>query len=517
MKYRRTLTILLFIVSVFTLTAQKVLPVRIEVPSAIDVETFNVEPLAKNGVLIFYESNEVNDEGLRKWYFGLFNTKLKQEWLKFVPLPDKIEYIKSVKTGNKMHLFFKNTTRTRVDNGFYEIISYNISSGEFSKISGIIPESAEVAGFEAIGNTACLALNLKKENTDLLFINLSNGDIKPHHIHEGIDSQFETLYSDSKNKKFYIAVKAIKDNRYITDEITRFSYLGNQEAVMTVQNPEAIKVTRSFVFTQPEKNKLALFGTYDIVSSRINSFKDFDDEDKAKGAGMFYLSFENGEQTSLKFHDFLSFENVYGTLGNRQMEYSKRKDVDNESGKTLTAYYHMCEPQVFKTNGQYIFSVEVYKPYYRSETRMDYDYYGRPVPYTYNIFDGYQFYDVVIVGLKENGDLIWNNDFVIRDLKSFNLTRNSIVFIDNDFISMAYVNNGKILAQTIEGPVDIGQSETEIETKLNRDRISDDESNYIVHWYGDFYLAYGYQKLNNRTLTDQNIRMVFYVNKSAFK
>jgi hypothetical protein len=205
-------------------------------------------------------------------------------------------------------------------------------------------------------------------------------------------------------------------------------------------------------------------------------------------------------------------------LGNRETDYSKSKKGDDKSGnKTLTAFYHMLDPQVIKIKNQYVFSVEVYKPYYRAETRMDYDYYGRPMPYTYNIFDGFKFYDVILAGLSEDGDLVWNNDFAIRDLKTYDLARNSTVFEDGNFVSIAYVNNGKIFLQTIEGPVDIGSADVQIETKLNKDRVSADDNNHIIHWYDDFFLTYGYQKINNRTLGDQSIRTVFYTNKIAYK
>ena len=49
------LTLLLFAGSV---NSQNLMPVRLEVPSSIDVETFHVEPLDNRGVLIFYESND---------------------------------------------------------------------------------------------------------------------------------------------------------------------------------------------------------------------------------------------------------------------------------------------------------------------------------------------------------------------------------------------------------------------------------------------------------------------------
>ncbi len=497
--------------------AQGLLPIRLEVPQNIDAETFHVEPVDNRGVLIFYESNEVNNENLRKWYFGLFNTKMKQEWMKFLPLPDRLEFVTSRRDGNRLHLLFKNTSQVRSSYGYYEIVNYNIVSEAFSKVSGTLPEKVEVAGFEVVGNTACIGLNLRNKDTDLLFVNVNNGDIIPVRLEEEVDSKIQGLHVDQGTKLFYAAVKAIKDKRYVYDEIYIFNNRGEQEALYPVENLQSLKFLKTFVFMPQGREKLVVFGTYDLVTGKQPTLKDADESEEAKGAGLYYLSFENGVQTKLKFHDFVSFDNIYGSLGNRQMEYNKSKASSKNPGRSLTAFYHMLEPRVLTNEDQYIFSVEVYKPYYRSETRMEYDYYGRPTPYTYNIFDGYNFYDVIVAGISKSGEMIWNNDFTIRDLKSFSLRRNSLVFHDGNFITMAYVNEGKVIAQTIEGPVDIASFEMDIETKLNKDRVASDKSNRIVHWYDNFYLIYGYQKLNNRTLGDQGTRTVFYANKIAYE
>ena len=491
---------------------QGILPIRLEIPAEIDYESFHVEPVDNRGVLIFHESPEVNNENQRKWYFGLFNTKMKQEWIKFLPLPDRLVYVTSRRNGNRLHLLFKNSPQSRSSYGYYEIVNYNIISGEFSKVSGTLPEKVDVAGFEVVGNTACIGLNLRSEDTDLLFVNVNNGDIIPVRLEEEVDSKILGLHVDPGTKRFYIAVKALKDKRYVADEIFVFNNKGEHEAVYAIENLQSLKFLKTFVFIPEGADKMLVFGTYDLVTGKQPSLKDTDEGDEARGAGLYYLSFEHGKQTALKFHDFVSFENIYGSLGNRQMEINRSKG----DGKTLTAFYHMLEPRVYKSDDHYIFSVEVYKPYYRTETRMEYDYYGRPTPYTYNIFDGYNFYDVIIAGVSEAGEMIWNNDFTIKDLKSFSLRRNSLVFQDGNFITMAYVNDGKLIAQTIEGPVDIASFETEIETKLSKDRVTGDQSNSIVHWYDDFYLIYGYQRLNNRTLGDQSTRTVFYANKVAY-
>ena len=72
------LLLLFLLISAYSGYTQKLDAVRLEVPSDINVEQFHVETLNDKGMLIFYESKEVNKEKLRKWYFGLFDIDLKQ-------------------------------------------------------------------------------------------------------------------------------------------------------------------------------------------------------------------------------------------------------------------------------------------------------------------------------------------------------------------------------------------------------------------------------------------------------
>lgn len=501
--------------------AQKVDAVRIEVPSDINVEQFHVETIGEKGLLIFYESKEVNKEKKRKWFFGLFDKDLKQVWLKFIPLNDKIEFISSKHSGENVYFLFKNISSERFEYGFYDIVTYNVKSRSFSQISGSIPLKSEVRGFEIIGNTACLALNLKKRETDIVFINLINGDVVPVHIDEGVQGYIQTLHSDRYNSIFYVAIKQNKDRRYITDHVLGYSTDGRKLSEFVVEDTEALKYLRKFVFMPQKNSELLIFGTYDIITGRTLSFKDIEEEIDAKSAGMFFLKIIDGKQESLSYYDFMGFNNITGAIGPDDISKLKLPNDTAQSGhsnKTLSASFNLSDPSVLKTEkGHYIFSVEVYKPDYRTETRMDYDFYGRPYPYTYNVFNGFKFYDVIVAGISPEGQMIWNNDFALEDILTFSTKRNSIVFLDDNYITMAYVNNGYVFSNTIEGPSDVDISKMKIGSDFPQDRISQDENNHIVRWYDDYFLIYGYQKIKNRTHGEQSTRVVFFANKIAYK
>jgi hypothetical protein len=497
---------------------QKASLIRIEIPAALESDAFHVETIGKDGVLVFYESNELTDDNLRKWYFGLFNTKLDRMWIKFVPLRDNIYFVKSVRNGRKVHFLFRSNKTGRTNGDFYVIVNYHIDKQAFSNISGTIPQDADIKGFEAVGNTGCLGINLKKHSTDVLFVNLSNGDIKAQTLEPEKDSYIETIGSDPANKKFYVALKYVKDNRYLDDKLYRFSAFGEEEKTYTVANQEGLKLLRNFIFMPVKDNKLTILGTYDMVTGKMMTLKDLDDDEEAHGVGIFMLQYENDTQTMLNYYDLLSFENISGSFKGRDVSFSKKKDGKEEEkkDKTLTAFYHFMAPRVIEKDGQYVFAVEIYKPVYKMVTQMEYDFYGRPIPQTYSVFDGYTFYDFILAGISPDGVLVWNNDFELRDMRTYFLNPHVALFEDDRFLSMAYVSKGKLYSQTIDGSLDITKDEVSLETQFPKDRISEDENNTIVHWYDSYFLVYGYQRLKNRTMNEQPTRTVFYANKVAY-
>lgn len=494
--------------------------VRIEVPSDLDIESYHVEPLGEQGVLIFYESNELSKEKKRKWYFGYFNTSLKQQWLKFVTLEDKMQFVHSTISNNKVHLLFRNIGRGRNENGYYEIVRLDITSQKFEQISGTFPPKSEIVGFEVIGKMACLGINLRKSETDLLFVNLETGEINPVKLAEFYESYIETVYANKMDRNFYVALKVKPDNRYVEDFIHILTPTGKSLDVVEIKAEDNVRVLRKFQFVEMAINQTAVFGIYDIQTGRIPDFSNMDDEDNPKSAGLYFFKLQNNTHSEIKYLDFMDLDNIHGSISGRKITKVKTDGVSTEesdSERLVSAFFNINKPQISFDGDMFIFSAEIYKPHYITETRMDYDYYGRPYPYTYSVFAGYLFFDVIVVSLTKDGDLIWNNDFIIRDLKSFSLQRHTSIFKNNEFVTAAYVNNGKIQSKIFEGPLDIDSDETVIATNFKKDNIVEDENNHIVKWYNNYFLIYGYQKINNRSLSKQNERTIFFINKIAYK
>jgi hypothetical protein len=510
-----------FFLTMFVLQgmAQKLIPVRIEVPGDLNAETYKVVPVEDQGVLIFYESNETDENGKRLWYFGLLDKRLKQKWLKSVPLDTKLHYVASRKTKQKVYFLFKNREKVSRDYDIYEFVVFDRKAERFTNLTGSVPYKSKISGFELVQNHACVGLQINGRQSDLAFVDLTSGEIKPVHLNKEEEAMIENIYVDKRSKRFYVVVKYFNSVSFFKDVIYAFTPRGEQLLEMEVSYPDNLRLPVNYRFATISDDKISLLGTYDLITARRPSWKDVsnteDSDREAASAGFFYLSFKNGKQEQLVFYDFMKFDNTYYSVHGKEIRTTKDKNSDL---KKVNVFYKINNPKITDLENEKVFSVELYKPYYKTETRMDYDFYGRPYPVTYEIFAGYEFYDVIFSGFDKNGNMVWNNDFAIDDLRTYSLGDHVLIVPDKNLLTLAYVNKGNIITQTFDKSNDLSEREKiPLETAFKKDRITQDENNKLKHWYGDYYIVYGYQRLRNRSLKEKSNRTVFFINKIALK
>jgi hypothetical protein len=517
-----TVILSFFLFSIGFVEAQKLKPIRLEVPGNLKAETYQVVPVDNQGVIVFYESSSI-EENKRIWFFALLDTKLQQKWLKKVPLSDNLIFVKSAKTKKKVYFLFKNFAKTGKDYDYYEVVVFDRIDHHFLSLSGSIPLHVTIKDFKVIGDKGCMALNKKGFEADLAFLDLTTGEIKPVHLDDESGAMVESLYADGKKNRFYVVCKYYNKTTFFKDAVISFDVSGKQVRKMISEYPNNLRLPRNHRFVKISSDEVDLVGTYDLITGRRPDWKDVtgDDHQEAMTAGFFYLKFKAGKQVSLKFYDFMKFGNIhYAVQGNQVMMTKKGKgQTEKETkNKKVNIYYHVNHPLVTPMGNETVFSVELYKPYYVVETRMDYDFYGRMYPYTYEVFGGYEFYDVIFAGFDASGTMKWNNDFPISDLLTYSLENHTVLVTDDPLITLAYVTKGELVSQTFEKSKDIGEREKiKIETVFKKDRVVEDENNQIVHWYDDYFLVFGYQRIKNRALEDKSNRTVFFINKVAFK
>ncbi len=487
--------------------------IRLEIPNG-TTENFHLAPMSQNGLLIFYETNQLNAENNRLWYYALFDTHMKQKWLRPVALLDKLFYVNQKRVGNAVYFVFKGSGKLKKGAGYYDLLIYDIEKQTFRNIIGSLPLKAEIAGFAVQGDKLALALNLKNHKADMLIVNTKTGAIKVTHLNDLQQIAVDGIYRNRSAGTFVVVASGMDTKSSVRHVIYSFSPDASLVQKVDIKYFEPMSRLDNFVLADANGNNLKFFGAYHLVTKggflSINN-----DEEKPNTAGLFYLSIENGQQKELRHFNFLDFNNIPGTFMQSVFHKSKGRMRKSSGVRPGTvSLLNITRPEVFHVNNGYVVAANAYVAYYKSESHMEYDFYGNMYPTNYRVFAGYQFYDVILTGFTGDGRMIWDNDFPMENILSYKIENKALVYPDSAVITLAYISAGQIITQDIRGGKKLDQREKiNIASRYTRDRPVGSGESKMIHWFGHYFLVYGYQQLKNRALQNQPLRTVFYINK----
>jgi len=491
--------------------------IRLEVPSGTS-ENFHVVPMSQYGLLIFYETNQINAEGHRLWYYALFDVQMKQKWLRPVALSDKLFFVNRKQIGNRVYFVFKNSEKLKKGSGYYDILIYNITKQSFSNIKGSLPLKAEIAGFAVQGEELGLGLNLKDHKADLLIVNTKTGDIKVAHLNDLHQAAIDGIFRDSSAGTFVVVVSSLDAKSSVKHIVYSFRPDASLVQKVDITYFDPMTMLDDFVLADDSGNNLKFFGAYHLMT-KGGLFSGNNDEDNPNTEGLFYLSIENGKQKEIRHFNFMDFKNIQGTFMQSEFHRARgnKRSASVEHSGTVSLL-NITRPKIFHNYNGYVVAANAYLAYYKSESHLEYDFYGNMYPTNYRVFAGYQFYDVILAGFTSDGRMIWDNDFPLENILSYKIENKALVYPDSAVITLAYVSEGQIITQDISGSRKLDSREkVNIVSRFGRDRPVGNGKGKMIHWYAHYFLVYGYQQLKNRALQDQPLRTVFYINKVTFQ
>lgn len=511
--------VLLFLTTLFA-GAQLVEPVRLEIPSRIDVPLYNTIPLAQKGVLLFYESNELTDEGKRKWFFNLFDSVFNEQWLQYVGVTDGLVLVNTQQLSNQTLFLFAVPENKKSRVSSYEILKFEHASNSFQLLGGTLPEKSGVAGFAAVSNKVLIGLNLPKYQTDLLLYDLDRLTVGS--ISHGITGQsvVQKLQSDTATSSLLTGIKRFESGRYVEDVFLVFD--PNGKLINRFSFSMQSVYLHSYIMHLDTTGKLIVVGSYDDNATRRNAVRDAleGDELNFESKGLFYLSFSPNGMIQQKFHPFSTFSQIFRALPTEKLMRARQKQArGKETGAGMDISFQFYNPGLFSAGNNLVFAAEAFQPQYRTETRMDYDFYGRLVPYTYTIFEGYNFFSALIASFDAQGNIRWSNDLKLDNILLPYLHNVTSVTADKDDVVAAYLTNGVLTSKVFDGNgTEKGQTEqSRVETTYKSDRVTEDNFSEISFWYDNYYIIKGYQQITNNRLHTDNSRKVLYLQKMVFE
>lgn len=237
--------------------------------------------------------------------------------------------------------------------------------------------------------------------------------------------------------------------------------------------------------------------------------------------GLFFCEAQNNEISFIQYYNWLELDNFLSYLSLRKQErIEKKNERKKANGKQLIYNYLIADHDVQLVEDGYIFLGEAYYPTYRTEFYTSYQN-GVPVTQTRTVFDGYQYTHAVVAKFGFDGELIWDETFEMFPAEKPYRVKRFISTPDNleDALYMVFSSRGRIITKAInfDGIVIENKASEEILTDNQNDNIKYTTSN-LDYWYGDYFLAFGFQKIVNRAEAKRKDRKrkVYYMTKISY-
>ncbi len=486
---------------------------RIEINASLENEAFYLTSCEEMGFLVYYESVEAFDENHTSWIFSLFGTSMEQEWTRNIPVLRNARLQKQLNTKNNSYLFFYNDGKIKAGEFNLQILKFDHRSKEFISVYGSIEEKGEVVDTEAFEDHVFVALGLRKYETAVYHASFKTSVVGKISTSSEDRNLVEDLYFDKGSKSLYVIINHFvsrKENYLLIKELD----LDGNSIDTTILRPAMpdIELNAARIWSRGNKSKIVL-GTYNKGGSASSDLKN---DDETISAGFFSAVIRDGKASNLRYYNFLEFDNFTANIQSPGILRMKKK-IDKDDDREYSLNYHLLLHDIIDADSQLVFMAEVYYPEYRTVSYITYDYYGRPYPQSYTVFDGYKYLGGVAAGFNQEAVKKWDNAIKIWNLQAFNLKKKIVAFTDQEDLVLAYNSQGKVASEIYhEGSV-VGDFEyIDLQTKYTKDRITQDANSNMTHWYDNYFLCYGYQEIKNNALRDSDKRTVFYINKIAF-
>lgn len=513
-KANRLLIYLILLLIPTLARTQAAKPVRIEVPVKDDTEIYKVVPLDNNGCAILFLSSENGKNGQMLWVTSFYDNKLKETATYNFEMPRGFLLEEALYNNNHLVAFFY-TKRASADSNFY-LVDFNIPDSTISTINYPVPERAGISHFDLNSEYAIAGINTRDERSIILKYDLKSQVISilspglsekaviesasVNNITGGFSVILRTNQS-LKKRNYYLVKFDRTGEAYFTHMFTKFSeFLINTAYLHEIDSHSDI-----------------ILGSYG-VNSRIRSIEGIEMTGVAS-TGFFSITIKESGEENVNTYDFTQFDRFYRYL-RRPSDITPRRTILRRERPVsdLSTDHNLLTHRLFKQNNEFIFMAEAYYPEYRTVTTMVYDYYGRPYPSTYSVFEGYRYLTTFIAGFDQNGQLKWNNDLELSDALTNNLNEKVTPFpSDTSNLMLCYVDKDRIAYKIInKGQNLTNLSYAKIEPLHQHDKVQKESNSFVLPWYKDYFLVHGYQTLRN-SYASEKAKNIFYMSKMAFR
>jgi hypothetical protein len=458
-------------------------------------EDFDVISLGVEGLLVSKQKEEMS--GKKKWSFSRYNNQLKQLWENQHQLDYDLKPMLSYHNRDFLYWLLQES-----DTEKFQIFRLDLSDGETDIFKGTWHTPATITHFKVLGGVAFMG-GYWHEKPVVMTFSFFDKKIKVLPYLFTNQTEINNIEIDEQRNQVNVVLYTFK-KRDCQFQIKTYSYEGLllRSTSISTENDNALISGKILPL---DNQHSILIGNYAQGCTQYSQ-------------GLYFTRLlDNGDPEKLQWIDFSKLENFFNYLKPRRKQKVVEKiNKQKEEGREPKFRYRLLVHDIVKTANEWVLVAEVYYPIYKTSTT--------PLPgWTKNRErnkesqgDGYRYTHAIVCGFDpNNGNLLWDNCFAIKDVESDDLLEKVQITQQKDKLILGYPYDGKIHTEVIEKNKVVRETESfDIKTESETEKITNNTDEQLTTWYDNFFLAYGYQKINPEKFG--TTREVFFIAKLKY-
>ena len=502
-------------------SAQQVEPVRYEVNRWSKEQGCHFESFDAYDGLMCIETEKTDKDKCRLWNFACLDSSLYELRSDLIPLPEKLEFLDSSHDDRFVVFLFVNENNKKASDTLdFLVVAFDRQEKAYRTFWDKWPEKSVPLSVAVADGTMLLALNNKKGNGALYFYDLTSNACS---MATPSSSSSFILFQTAAFKKeqcFVVAAKEFEDKHFVATSFLVYSPSGNLRGTYRYENiPNATLGRMGFRFD--ENHNLVVIGTLERESNRKVNLEGVTENFDKESLGVVWMRFVSGtpEKKIFLFKDMPAIELALTASDRLKVREERLKLQKNQNAVKGEIAFQFLTPRLTDFGDLTVFSAEAFMPYYHTETRMNYGYYGYygSYPYTYTVFDGYDFFSEILLAFDSDGNLKWQQSVKFDNELTYDLTPHASEgnCYDELVVVSPYRNRLRYVSFDTDGQQLMNQQEEKIAPIHGGDYVEDEYFAQIAQWYGNRFLIFGSQTIQNGSQPKQR-RTVYYLQKVQY-
>lgn len=474
-----------------TVAAQENAALRLEFSTFKDATNYHSVSAQKEGLFVFH-ADPLPDSNSNIWKFNQYDTNLHLIKVKELTLPSLASYRLGEFYQHKLFLWFQDRFQRRATPQSYLLI---IDNQKDTIITRNMPNASELSIlFMKVIDDQIILVSYNKNQYTIYNYNIENQKLEFHPCNDLSFSSIDFCETDTVTQWVYWG--GVLKDPHSSNEMMHLVITdkgGNIiQQIPYPRHPSCLfNTTRIAIY---DSAKAIITGTYTNVNNQSRS---------RLYTGTYTIKYKNTHLDEPEFFPYTQLSSV------KNKSKNKNKNINN---------LEMIVGPLFFLKNQLCLIAETYYPEYSTSYYHEpsFGYGSRATPIT--TFEGYHYENAFITTFDTNGQLLWSYYIPFNQVLQKIITSKVHIAAFGESHIVYYLHQGRLTYTVLEENLVIEPLNSfRLSTTNTKEEVDYSIDSHIQKWYGNYFLASGYQYIKGNANNKKSNRYVYYINKMEFR